>query len=392
MRVALCGAGDRGLDVYAPRLVEAGARIVAVAEPRARRRDQATRRYGARGFADWREMTDLDVDAVVVATQDTQHVEPALAFLERGRHVLLEKPMATTLADCARICEAAQGRVLTVAHVLRHTRYFRQMKEVVDSGVLGQIATVRHLESVNYWHMAHSYVRGNWARSRDSSPMILAKSCHDMDILLFLLDRRCLRLASFGGLRHFRPESAPEGAAARCLDCPVPDCPYDAKRFYLERLGPGWPVSVLTEDCTREGVLEALRTGPYGRCVYACGNDVVDHQVVALEFQDGISATFTMTAFTEGRGRETEILGSHGQLRGDEKVLELTRFDTREVQRWDFTEDWESGGHAGGDRGLVASFLAAVERGSSDPWEAFESHRMAFAAERARLEGAVVEL
>lgn len=394
LAVALCGAGDRGLDVYGPQLAQAGARIVAVAEPRERRRGAAERRFGCAVFRDWREMVDFPAEAVVVATQDAEHVEPALAFLARGRPVLLEKPMACRLEDCARLCEAAAGRVLTVAHVLRYTAYFRKMKEVVDSGVLGQVATVRHLESVNYWHMAHSYVRGNWGRTADSSPMIVAKSCHDMDILHYLLGRRCLRLASFGRLSHFQPSSAPPGAASRCLDCPVAStCPYDAARFYLGRLGPGWPVSVLTEDCTREGVLEALRTGPYGRCVYACGSDAVDHQVVAMEFEGGLTATFTMTAFTEGRGRETEVLGSHGQLRGDEKVLELTRFDTGEVARWDFTAEWESGGHAGGDRGLVEAFLDAVAgRAPSDPWEAFESHRMAFAAERARVEGGVVDL
>ncbi len=399
------GCGSRGLRAYGA-YAEGHpdeCRVVAAAEPREWYRDDARRRHPhlEHVFSNWRELAAQPklADAVIIATQDTEHIEPCLAFAELGYDILLEKPMATTEEGCRQIVAAVRRHnvILYVAHVLRYTGYFRKLKELV--GEVGQVATVRHFEPVHFWHQAHSFVRGNWRRSDESSPMILAKSCHDMDILLYLLGRHCTQLASFGHLSHFRASQRPPGAADRCLDCTVA-CPYNAAEFYLGQVARNelwWPVDVLTPDLTVEGVTRALREGPYGRCVYACDNDVVDHQVVALEFEGGVSGTFTMTAFTHDRWRETEILGSHGQLVGNGEVLRLTRFLDRSVQEWDLSAKEHDDGHGGGDAGLMRDFLHALGNREealrdSGPEDALESHVMAFAAERARREGRVVKL
>jgi predicted dehydrogenase len=340
---------------------------------------------------------------VVLATQDRDHLEPALALMEHGYDILLEKPMATTAEDCRRLQQASRHhqRLLVVAHVLRYTPYFRQLKRVVESGVLGQLVTVRHLEPVNYWHQAHSFVRGNWRNSGQSAPMILAKSCHDLDMICHLVGEDPVAVASFGSLAHFRPSRRPPQASDRCLDCSLADagCAYSAKRYYLGLLNQGqlgWPLDVLTSDTSFEGVSQALREGPYGRCVYACDNDVVDHQVVALEFASGVSATFTMTAFTTERWRETELLGSHGQLLGDGRCLRLQTFGGDPEQVWDFSHV-PSHGHGGGDDGLMEFFHECLEnrqQALARPLaeEALRGHILCFAAEQSRLERRVVEI
>ena len=343
---------------------------------------------------------------MVIATQDTEHAEPAAALAEIGYHVLLEKPMAATEPDATRIVEAARtaGVVLAVCHVLRYTPYARRLGRILDSGLLGDVVTVEHLEPVGWWHQAHSYVRGAWGREAESSPMLLAKSVHDIDWLNHIVGRPASRVASFGGLHHFRPERRPDGAADNCLDCPVePTCPYSAPRLYLGCLGnpalEAWPLSTVTEARTPDGVIDALRSSRYGRCVYAGDNDVVDHQVVSIEYDNGTTASFTMTGFTAPRPRQTRICGSHGFLEGDGRELYVTDFRTGDRQTVggarDTTVDAASG-HGGGDRGIVDAFLDAVGRGDASaltsPEESLESHRVAWAAERARREHRVVEI
>jgi predicted dehydrogenase len=228
-------------------------------------------------------------DGVIIATQDSEHVEPAVWFAGLGYHILLEKPMATSEADCVRIIEAVEraGSMLAVCHVLRYTPYTRKIRELIAAGRIGTPVSVQHLEPVGWWHYAHSYVRGNWRREDESGPMLLTKSCHDIDWIMYVMGETPARVSSFGGLSHFRPGNRPEGATETCLACPAePDCPYSAKRIYLSGLGDPeweeWPLTVLTEDVSEAGVLAALRDGPYGRCVYTGGNDVVDHQVVHI--------------------------------------------------------------------------------------------------------------
>ena len=408
----IVGAGDRGFMYagYARRFPEA-ARVIAVAEPREARRSRMAAEHGIAPqnvFSDWRDAAARArlADAVVITTQDAMHADPAVAFAGLGYHILLEKPMATTEADCRRVTGAVTeaGVIFALGHVLRYTLYTRRLKQMIDSGAIGEVVSIQHLEPVGYWHQAHSFVRGNWRNTRQSSFMLLAKSCHDLDWIRHIMGAACLRVSSFGSLRHFRPEFAPAGSAERCLDCSVEKaCPYSAIKIYLGRVRAGhrgWPVSVLTDDTTEEGVTKALREGPYGRCVYRCDNDAVDNQVVIMEFEGGRTATFTMTAFNPGSDRKTRIFGTRGQLEGDGNTIWHSDFLTDKTEAIDANADSDGtirSGHGGGDYQLARSFLEAVRDEDpakilSGPMESLESHLMVFAAERSRLEGRIVEV
>ncbi|MCL6527681.1 MAG: Gfo/Idh/MocA family oxidoreductase [Thermaceae bacterium] len=410
--VLIIGAGSRG-QIYAQfaQQYPERMRVVGVAEPRAFQREQMAQTYGLppeNVFSDWREVASRGrlADAVVIATQDAQHVEPVEALAPQGYAILLEKPMAPDLEGSLRIVRAVEthGNLFAVCHVMRYTPYTQLLKRVLDSGTIGEIVSVEHLEPVGYWHQAHSFVRGNWRREDQSSSMLLQKSCHDLDWLRYLLGQSCTRISSFGSLKHFRAEEKPEGAAERCLDCSIePTCPYSAKRIYGRHLASGfteWPLNVLTPEPTPESVAQALREGPYGRCVYACDNDVVDHQVVNMEFAKGQTASFTMTAFTQMRPRETRIFGTRGELYGDGRQIRVYDFLTETTLSHDSqaaTDGSILSGHGGGDFALMERFIASVATGDpsgilSGARESLEGHLMVFAAEQARKEGRVVRL
>lgn len=410
--LVVVGAGHRG-NIYADLAATYGrARVVAVVEPDHERREAfadahdipATHRFG-----DWAELAGQPplADAVVIATQDAMHYEPAMAFIKRGYHILLEKPMASTQQECEAIVETAEaaGVTMAVCHVLRYTPYSMSLQRLVKSGAIGDVVSVEHLEPVGWWHHAHSYVRGNWRREDQASFMLMTKSVHDIDWLNHVVDGRPERVSSFGGLYHFRPEQRPEGAGDRCLDCTVePDCPYSAPKIYLSCLGDPaaerWPLATVTTARTPEGVIDALRDGPYGRCVYACDNDVVDHQVVTIEYAGGVTASFTMTAFTEHEFRKTRVFGTHGCIEGDGHAIELLDFRTRERHQVDVPDHAGpslTGGHGGGDFGLVQAFVRAVASGNPrehlpDPRESLAAHQLTWAAERARVTSSVVDV
>ena len=382
VRLGILGTGDRGM-AYGRESVRSGeAVITALAEPREGRRLLAAAEFGVaadRAVADWRELAarpDLDVDAVVVSTPDRQHTEPALAFLARGLPLLLEKPMAPTPEEARSIADAAEEAsvMVCVAHVLRYSAYTEAVKAVLDSGALGDVVSVEHLEPVGWWHHAHSFVRGNWRREDESNPMLMAKCCHDVDWLSYIVDRPARRVSSFGSLTHFTAANKPAGAAARCLDCAVErQCPYSARRIYLERVPDHsariWPLSILAERVDEEAITAALRDGPYGRCVYDCDNDVVDHQVVNIEYEGGVTASLTMTAFTPMTFRKTRIFGTHGMLEGDGYSLSIFDFltgDTTATQVIDPADAEAGEGHLGADAALTRSFLAAVRDQGSE--------------------------
>jgi predicted dehydrogenase len=403
------GAGQRGAGYarWAQRNPDR-ASVVAVAEPRTVRRTRLAAEHGiaaGNAVADWRHLAERGrlADAVLICTQDRMHAEPAEAFAALGYHILLEKPMAPDEAACRRIVAAVEkaGSILAVGHVMRYTPYTRAVKEIVDSGQLGDIMSVQHLEPVGFWHHAHSYVRGNWRRGDIAASMLMAKSCHDLDWLQYILGRVPLRVSSFGSLTHFTPASRPAGAADRCAGCAAEtDCPYSAPRFYgdlLRRGEHGWPLSVIVDEFTPAALDEALRDGPYGRCVYACDNDVVDHQVVALEFPGAVTATFTMTAFSEPAPRSTRLFGTRAELVGDGRTIRVYDFLSRSerlITPVPAGSVHTADGHDGGDAGLMEAFTAAVAAGDramikSGPRESLASHLAVFAAERARLNGTV---
>ncbi len=457
VRLGIVGAGNRGRDVYGrfaldhPELV----RVVALAEPREDRRAAMAAEHGLTSgvFPGWEELfASEDVEAIVVATQDQAHTEPALAALAAGAHVLLEKPMAHRAEDCVVLAASARehDRVLQICHVLRHTPLFLRLKQLLDDGALGDLVSVSWSENVSFWHMAHSYVRGHWATRSTSAPMLLAKCCHDLDLILWLTGRRVERLSSVGSLRHYRESEAPPGAPQRCTDgCPVEDsCPFEARRIYvtmepilremaseapepwktaaglalrpraraalegIARMTPalrpladyhGWPRSVLTEERGDAAVLAALREGPWGRCVYRCDNDVVDHQVVSMELDGGLSATLTMHGHSHREHRTARLDGTRATVE-----LELGQFRSRLMlhrHRAGTTEETVFGhapgsGHGGGDDGLMRAFLgdvSAARGGLShasgiDAEAALESHLLAFAADEARLSRQTLEV
>lgn len=409
LTIAVVGAGNRGTGYARIAAADGRAGVVAVAEPDQERRDSLAREHGigaARCFNSWQELA-LEprlADAVIVATQDAMHYSSVVAMIRQGYHVLLEKPMAASEEECDAIVDEAEraGVVLALCHVLRYTPYTQALRRTIGSGVIGDIVSVQHLEPVGWWHQAHSFVRGNWRRTDESTFMLLAKSVHDLDWLNYVIGLPPRRVSSFGGLYHFRPDQAPEGAASRCLDCPVEDtCPYSAVRIYMSCLGDPqaerWPLSTVTSDLTSEGVLAALRDGPYGRCVYDCDNDVVDHQVVNIEYERGVNASFTMTAFTPHAFRLTRVFGTHGYLTGDGDQLSVLDFRTREEHTTWLPVGADSGGHAGGDTGLVRAFISGLTSGSpqsylADPRDSLASHKLAWAAERARLTTSVIDL
>lgn len=408
---AICGCGSRGLEAYAAYQSKhpERMRIVAGADVRPEQLALLRERHGvpeAGCFASAGELLAQPrlADVMIIATQDRQHVPQALAALDKGYHLLLEKPISPSLEECRQLVEKAREtrRAVVVCHVLRYTRFYSALEALLRRGEIGKIETIDAVEHVAYWHYAHSFVRGNWRRSDETSPMILAKSCHDMDILRWLAGERCLRVQSFGALDHFRAENAPQGAGTRCLtDCGCREsCPYDAEKIYftnvhsgLEAVGKGWPCNVLASDPTPESIRAALETGPYGRCVYHCDNDVVDHQTVNLEFANNIHATFTMTAFTERCHRTIKVTGTLGDIEGDaeEKVLRLHRFG-RPEEVIDLKQDSGSfAGHGGGDEGIMDGLWELVSSGGVDSPTSVEvsveSHVMALAAEASRLAG-----
>jgi predicted dehydrogenase len=410
---AIVGCGHRGADVYGAWLLRHPdrGRVVAVADIDPARRARVARAHGvsaAHAFPDGAALLAEPrlADALILATPDASHADLTVAALERGYDLLLEKPIATTPTELERVAAAAAGHDVTVAHVLRYAPLMRAVKRVLAEGRLGQLVHVLHEERIGAWHFAHSYVRGNWHREATSSPMLLAKACHDLDLLGWWMGAAVRSVVSTGRLAHFRPERAPAGATERCLDCPAaPDCPYDAGHLYLERFAghDGWPIEVVTDDASPAGRRAALRTGSYGRCVYLGDNDVLDHQVVVLDFDGGVTATLVVNAFHPHIDRRLTLTGSHAELRGSlaDGTLELVdhrsgRVSPVEVEAGDDADD----GHGGGDAELMRDFAARVaarRAGGTLPSptglaDAVTSHRLAFAAEAARKEGRALRL
>lgn len=404
------GAGQRGMTAYAKYALENPQefKIVAVAEPIEERRREMQQLHGIPdelAFESWEPLLAMDkfADCVLVCTQDRFHTEPVKKALEKGYHVLCEKPMSPFEEECVEMGEYARryGKTITVCHVLRYSPFYTRLKAIIDAGTIGELVSIQHIESVGYWHQAHSFVRGNWRNSDETSPMILQKSCHDMDILLWLTGEKCLQVSSFGSLKHFRPENAPEGSAERCFDgCKLTrTCPYYCGKIYLETENPGTTEilrKVVANDGTRESVAKELKTGPYGRCVYHCDNNVVDHQVVNLQLTNGVTISFTMCAFTGVGGRVMNIMGTRGQIvcEMENNYIEIRDFLTDDVTRIDIKTN--ASGHSGSDDAFMRGFLRTVETNGeyqlSSAEASVDSHLVALAAEKSRVEGRTIQM
>lgn len=415
--IAIAGLGSRGLETYARCLEQHPdrAELVAIADIRPDRVQVAAERYHIpqeRCFTSVEELLQApkQADVLFICTPDHLHYQPAIDALNLGYHLLLEKPAARSVVECRHIAQLAQekGLHVIVCHVLRYTVFYQTIRDLLEKGAVGDVMNVQAIERVCYWHQAHSFVRGNWHVAADTTPMILAKCCHDMDMILWLTGKRAERVSSFGHLTHFTAANMPEGAAERCGDdCPAAEsCPYNAKRFYLDRFrrsGDAWPVNVVAPEPTEEKVLAALDAGEneagcdYGRCVYRMNNDVVDHQVVNIQLADDVTVAFTMTAFTATGGRCMRICGTGGEIAADmeRNVIRVQRFgqEAEEIDVRTLTSDFS--GHGGGDARMVADYLDLLEgRGMSASLttidRSVESHYVALAAEESRLTGGQV--
>lgn len=416
--LVIIGLGSRGKNAYGTELLslQDRAEVTAVAEPDEERLQlggDAHHVPAERRFHSAEELLAQPklADAALICTQDRQHVPHAIAALRKGYDVMMEKPISPVLSDLQEIVRVAreEQRRVVVCHVLRYTPFFQTIKQTIDSGRLGRIVNIQALENVRYWHQAHSFVRGNWRRSEETSPMILAKCCHDLDYLVWLSGSRCERVSSFGSLVYFKPENAPEGAAARCMDgCLAKEkCPYDAEKIYITNKDTGvrggnreWPVDILSENPTEETMMEAIKNGPYGRCAFACDNDVVDNQIVNLQMENGAALSLMMSAFTSIGGRTIKVMGTLGDLWGDmnRNILRICEFG-KEPEIIDLVKpENDFNGHGGGDRGLILSFLDLLEGKPLDNTittleQSVESHLIALAAEESRLkQGAPVEI
>lgn len=418
LKVAFAGLGSRGKDTYAPTVELFADRMemtgIADIDP-AKVADVAARYHipPELCFSSAEEMLAQPrlADAMVIATQDRQHVRQAIPALEKGYDLLLEKPISPDLDECREIVQVAKAceRRVVVCHVLRYTPFYMKLKELLDAGVIGDVVSMMGIENVCYWHQCHSFVRGNWRNSNQTSPMILQKCCHDMDLYLWLTGKRCRSVSSFGSTRLFKAENAPDGAALRCMDgCKAKkDCPFDAEKIYItdEATGiahghNGWPCDVVAMHPTEEKIREAIRKGPYGRCVYYCDNNVVDHQVVNMEMTDGSTMSFTMAAFTAQGGRYGKFMGTRGDIVADmhRNTIDIGVFGKpREViDVTKLAQDFS--GHGGGDNQLVSEFLDLELEGKEAPnitslERSMESHYIAMAAEKSRLAGGrLVEL
>lgn len=413
IKFILIGAGDRG-TTYADLGAESCPEfeLVGVADPDPVRRNYIRSRFNlpeSACFTTWEEILSKPrlADAAIIATQDRLHFAPAMQAISLGYDLLLEKPVAPTPAECLMIADAAKqkGVRVVVCHVLRFTPFFRLLKQLIDDGRIGRIVNIVHVECVGNVHQSHSYVRGNWHRSEDSAPMILAKSCHDLDIVQWLLGEKCTRLQSFGSLSYFRQENMPAGAPEFCADgCPAEqDCPYSTLKIYRDRKFPAFvKTATKKHNPTDEDIAYAITKTDYGKCVFRCDNDVVDHQVVNLEYEDGATVSFTMSAFNRG-GRKVRIMGTKGEIFAQMSDDFVTLFDflTRQeskIRISDAVKD-ESirGGHGGGDRGIIRSFcryLSGTYDGNSitDISTSVANHLVAFAAEQSRLGGGVIDM
>lgn len=343
-------------------------------------------------------------DVLFITTQDRLHVRMAKKALLLGYDIVLEKPISDAPQELRELSELAHqtGRMVMVCHVLRYTAAMRKLKEILNSGAIGRLVSMDHTENVVFWHEAHSYVRGNWRNRAMATPMIMAKCCHDLDLIQDFVGSKCKSVASMGSLAYFKASNQPEGAANRCVQCKYVDsCSYSAKKIYIDmwkdcgRPANLFPFSLITDvyPTTEEALWEAIEEGPYGRCVFACDNDVVDNQTTIMQFENGITATLKMEAFVKDGGRDIRFFGTEGELSlcEGEGIITLKKyFGPNTVWKLtDLTDDLE--GHGGGDHRMIDQLykLMTDSNATADTSidNSLESHYIALAAEESRLNG-----
>lgn len=417
---AIIGLGHRGRGTYAEyaRLFPEKLKITAVADTDPEKVAEAAAVFGIPAEHCFNSAAALLAaprlaDAAFVCTQDRRHAEHCIPAMEKGYHILLEKPVSPSAEECTMIRDTAHktGRLVVVCHVLRYTPFYRYIKKLIEDGTVGEITTIQASENVGYYHQAHSFVRGNWRNSEETSPMILAKCCHDLDILLWLAQSKPLYVSSFGSRKIFTKDHEPAGCTDYCLGgCKAKtDCIFDAEKIYITDPKTGiahgikdWSLNIFSLNPTVESVREYLKTGQYGRCVYRCDNNVVDHQVLTMELENKATIAFTLSGLTSDCFRTIKVMGSAGEIEGRTDTQQITwcRFGekARTVDVRTLAEDFS--GHDGGDNAMLDdlcsvlqddSFSAKNKRAlpSSIIDASLLSHYAAFAAEESRRKGGI---
>ncbi len=397
----IVGAGGRGKDSYAPYIKKTGImKIVGVAEPDENKRMSFKKDYDISDdmcFSDYRDLFSLGklADSVIICTQDRMHLEPTKMAVKCGYNILLEKPIAPTVEEVEELEKVISGydKLFITGFVLRYTPFVIKIKELIDNGEIGDIITMQHNENEGYWHHAHSYVRGEWSNADTSSPLIVAKSCHDFDLIMYLMGCDCKSVSSYGRNTYFTKENAPGDVPLRCTDvCEYSkSCPYDAVKSYTSGEGRYFVHKFECGD-NNEDIINALKHNPYGRCVYRCDNNVCDHQVASMEFENGATAVFTVSAFSLENTRTLKIMGTKGEIGGcmEDGVIVLKKFLDGSKTKIEITHDGTK--HCGGDGGLMEYFAKSLENNlTPDKW-VFKSHKAVFAAERSRVEGKRIDI
>ncbi len=399
LKAIVLGAGYRG-RAYAEYAKEHPDQleIVGVADP-----EQAGVIPAKKYWKDWRECLEErpEADIVMVTMPDALHYDPAIMALESGYHLLLEKPISPTEEQCREVidCALKNKRLVIIGHILRYTAYFAHIKALIDSGELGEVVSIAHQESAGFWKVAHSYVRGNWANSIKSSPIILAKCSHDFDLFVWWIGRKCRKVTSFGSIKLFRPEMMPKGAAKRCVNCPSEierRCVWSALNMYVDHD----ELKYLFADHSDAAMQKLIEETDYGQCVYRANNDVPDHQTVTMEFDGGATVSHVMTGFTAKNVRTTRIALTRGEIVGDGENLDICRFDGKHVETGvpEMYRIPNRSRHGGGDFNLVSEMIRIIRRDDAEEIrsttaQALESHLICFAAEKSRLAGGrVIEL
>ena len=403
MKFAVMGLGGRG-STYAHFVQYYGSELVAVCDPNPKKKALAMK-YGMPEngfFTDENEFFARGkiADALVIATMDDLHYRQTMRALDLGYDILLEKPIAMTLEECDAIYKKAKevNRKVVVCHVLRYSPFYNTIKDILDSGVIGDVVCLEMTENIGYYHYAHSYCRGNWRNTDISTPLIVAKNCHDTDMICWLLGKKCLAVSSFGSLKHFKEENAPEGSTANCFDCPHRNtCKYSA--FYIYNNEEYEKAAGLAKHGslgeTKEEIDKNLSDPKnlYGRCVYRCDNNVCDNQIVNMQFEDNTIAQLKSIAFTNDLKRNIVIHGTNGLIyraEGGKVAVEMINGEKKL-----YTPPEPKGGyahHAGGDVAIVEQFIKYIETGVmsrniTDISDSVMGHKVAFLAEESRLNG-----
>ncbi len=418
--ISILGVGARGGEAYG-RYIHASKdrfKIVSLCEPNEFR----LKKYGETfevceedRFLDEDEFfTQKRSDVLLIATLDRLHVRQAVRALDLGYDLILEKPISDDADELKMLVEKAKEkqRMVMVCHVLRYTTMVNKMKRLLDEGAIGRLIAMDQVENVCFWHQAHSFVRGNWRNREETAPMIMAKSCHDLDLIQYFIGDKCKSVSSMGSLAYFKSENKPEGAADRCIDCKYrSDCKFSAYTIYLEDWKRGGrqdviPYILVTDvlPVTEEALITSLKESKYGRCVFSCDNNVVDNQTVIMQFENGVTATFKLEGFTARGGRDFRFFGTEGELEVCEIEDRMTlRRYMEEPVTWKISELVDDLGgqgeglHGGGDHRMLDTlyniYFDDKLNASSSIEHSVESHYIALAAEKSRLEGGkLVEL